>query len=141
RVLPVPLAVLAVVLSAQPVLLRIPAAALVGLVVLGAATFVVAPLGQTWLMAQVGPAAAGLVAAVNISVAGLAAALGASVGGAVISAGWGLAAIGPVAAVPAFAAALFAVGLRSRTRGSRTTATPTDRDVRAASTAAAGCRS
>ena len=60
RVLPVPLAVLALVLLTQGVLLRHQAAALVGLVVLGAATFVVVPLLQTWLMAQVGQAAAGL---------------------------------------------------------------------------------
>ncbi|HZD96748.1 MAG TPA: hypothetical protein VE132_01115, partial [Micromonosporaceae bacterium] len=94
---------------------------------------------QTWLMAEVGPAAAGLVAAVNISVAGLAAAAGASMGSAVISAGWGLATIGPVAALPALAAALFAVGLRVRTRGSKATAPPTDRDMRAASAAPARC--
>ena len=59
---------LALVLLGQGVLLRNQAAALVGLVVLGAATFVVVPLLQTWLMTQVGQAAAGLVAAVNISV-------------------------------------------------------------------------
>ena len=75
--LPVPLAVLALVLLGQGVLLGYQAAALIGLVVLGAANFVVVPLLQTWLMAQVGQAAAGLVAAVNISVAGVAGALGA----------------------------------------------------------------
>ena len=86
RVLPVPLAVLALVLLTQGVLLRHQAAALVGLVVLGVATFVVVPLLQTWLMTQVGQAAAGLVAAVNISVAGIAGALGAGLGGAVLAA-------------------------------------------------------
>jgi len=117
RVLPVPLAVLAVVLSAQPVLLRIPAAALVGLVVLGAATFVVVPLLQTWLMAQVGPSAAGLVAAVNISVAGVAGALGAGLGGAVLAVGLGLVAIGPVAALPVLGALGAAFALRARSAG------------------------
>jgi DHA1 family inner membrane transport protein len=117
RVLPVPLAVLAVVLSAQPVLLRIPAAALVGLVVLGAATFVVVPLLQTWLMAQVGPSAAGLVAAVNISVAGVAGALGAGLGGAVLAVGLGLIAIGPVAAFPVLGALGTALALRARPAG------------------------
>jgi len=100
RVLPVPLAVLALVLLGQGVLLRNQAAALVGLVVLGVATFVVVPLLQTWLMTQVGQAAAGLVAAVNISVAGVAGALGAGLGGAVLAVGLGLVAIGPIAAVP-----------------------------------------
>ena len=117
RVLPVPLAVLAVVLSAQPVLLRIPAAALVGLVVLGAATFVVVPLLQTWLMAQVGPSAAGLVAAVNISVAGVAGALGAGLGGAVLAVDLGLVAIGPVAALPVLGALGAALALRARPAG------------------------
>jgi DHA1 family inner membrane transport protein len=117
RVLPVPLAVLAVVLSAQPVLLRIPATALVGLVVLGAATFVVVPLLQTWLMAQVGQAAAGLVAAVNISVAGVAGALGAGLGGAVLAVGLGLVAIGPVAALPVLGALGAAFALRARPAG------------------------
>ena len=58
---------------------------------LGATAFVVAPLLQTWLMSEAGPAAAGLVAAVNISVFGLAGALGAGLGGAVLAAGLGLA--------------------------------------------------
>jgi DHA1 family inner membrane transport protein len=132
-VLPYAIAALTAILGASVVLYRQPATAVATVFVLGVSAFVVAPLGQTWLMAQVGPAAAGLVAAVNISVAGLAAALGASIGGAVISAGWGLAAIGPVAAVPAFAAAVFAIGLRVRTNGSKTTATPTERHMRAAS--------
>ena len=86
-------------------LLRNQAAALVGLVVLGAATFVVVPLLQTWLMTQVGQAAAGLVAAVNISVAGVAGALGAGLGGAVLAVGLGLVAIGPIAALPVLGAA------------------------------------
>lgn len=114
RVLPVPLAVLALVLLSQGVLLRDPPAALGGLVVLGAATFVVVPLLQTWLMTHVGQAAAGLIAAVNISVAGIAGALGAGLGGAVLAAGLGLAAIGPIAALPVLCATAVAVGLRRR---------------------------
>ncbi len=114
RVLPAPLAVLAIVLLTQGVLLRYPPAALVGLVVLGAATFVVVPLLQTWLMAHVGQAAAGLIAAVNISVAGIAGALGAGLGGAVLAAGLGLAAIGPIAALPVLGATAVAFGLRRR---------------------------
>ena len=114
RVLPVPLAVLAVVLLGQGVLLRNQATALVGLVVLGVATFVVVPLLQTWLMTQVGQAAAGLVAAVNISVAGVAGALGAGLGGAVLAVGLGLVAIGPIAAVPVLGGLGAAFALRRR---------------------------
>ena len=111
RVLPVPLAVLALVLLTQGVLLRNQPAALVGLVVLGTATFVVVPLLQTWLMGKVGESAAGLVAAVNISVAGIAGALGAGLGGVVLAAGLGLVAIGPIAALPVLGATGAAVGL------------------------------
>jgi len=117
RVLPVPLAVLSLVLLGQGVLLRYQPAALVGLVVLGAATFVVVPLLQTWLMAQVGPSAAGLVAAVNISVAGVAGALGAGLGGAVLAVGLGLVAIGPVAALPVLGALGAALAHRARPAG------------------------
>jgi MFS transporter, DHA1 family, inner membrane transport protein len=112
RVLPIPLAVLTLVLLTQGVLLRHQAAALVGLVLLGSATFVVVPLLQTWLMGQVGQAAAGLVAAVNISVAGIAGALGAGLGGAVLAAGLGLVVIGPIAALPVLIATVVAFGLR-----------------------------
>lgn len=114
RVLPVPVGVLAVVLLAQPALLGYRPLALAGLVVLGCATFVVVPLMQTWLMARVGPEAAGLAASVNISVAGVAGALGAALGGVVLSAGWGLGWISPVAAVPVLAAAASTTGLRRR---------------------------
>ena len=117
RVLPVPLAVLALVLLGQGVLLRYQAAALVGLVVLGAATFVVVPLLQTWLMTEVGQTAAGLVAAVNISVAGVAGALGAALGGAVLAVGLGLVAIGPIAALPVLGALGAAFALRRRPTG------------------------
>ena len=90
----------------QGVLLPNRAAALVGLVVLGVATFVVVPLLQTWLMTRVGQAEAGLIAAVNISVAGIAGALGAGLGGAVLAVGLGLVAIGPIAAVPVLGGSL-----------------------------------
>jgi DHA1 family inner membrane transport protein len=112
RVLPVPLAVLSVVLLTQGVLLHHRVAALVGLVALGAATFVVVPLLQTWLMGEVGEAAAGMIAAVNISVAGIAGALGAALGGAVLAVGLGLVAIGPIAALPVLGATAAAFDLR-----------------------------
>jgi DHA1 family inner membrane transport protein len=112
KVLPVPLTVLSLVLVAQGVLLHHQVAAFAGLVVLGAATFVVVPLLQTWLMGQVGQAAAGLIAAVNISVAGIAGALGAALGGAVLAGGLGLVAIGPIAALPVLGATAAAFGLR-----------------------------
>jgi DHA1 family inner membrane transport protein len=112
RLLPAPVGVLALVLLSQGVLLRYPPLALAGLVLLGGAAFVVVPLVQTWLMGQVGPQAAGLVAAVNISVAGIAGALGAGLGGAVLAAGLSLVWIGPVAAIPVLAAATVALDLR-----------------------------
>lgn len=114
RVLPIAVGVVAAVLLAQGVLLRYQPSALLGLVLLGGATFVVVPLVQTWLMGQVGPEAAGLAASVNISAAGLAGALGAGLGAAVLSVGWGPAWISPVAAVPVLAATVAAVGLRRR---------------------------
>jgi DHA1 family inner membrane transport protein len=117
RVLPLPVAAVAVVLAALGVLLPYPVPAVAALVLLGAATFVVVPLVQTRLMGRVGAGAAGLVAAVNISVAGVAGALGAALGGAVLATGHGLAVIGPVAAVPVAAAALVAVAVRARAGG------------------------
>jgi DHA1 family inner membrane transport protein len=104
RVLPVPAAVLALVLLVQGPLLRYRPAALGCLVLLGGAAFVVVPLVQTWLMERVGAQAAGLIASINISVAGLAGALGAALGGVVLSIGAGLAWISPVAAVPVLVA-------------------------------------
>jgi DHA1 family inner membrane transport protein len=115
RLLPVPVAALTAILLAQVVLLPHPALALIGLVLLGIAAFMVVPLVQTWLMGEVGPQAAGLVAAVNISVAGIAGALGAALGGAV-SAGPGLAWVSPVAAVPVAVAAVLALDLRRNER-------------------------
>ncbi|HEX8630657.1 MAG TPA: MFS transporter [Catenuloplanes sp.] len=112
RLLPAPVAVLALVLLAQGVWLRYQPLALAGVVLLGGAAFVVVPLVQTWLMGRVGPQAAGLVAAVNISVAGVAGALGAGLGGAVLAGGLGLGSIGPVAAIPVLAAIAVALGLR-----------------------------
>jgi len=112
RLLPAPLVLLTASLLAQAVLLHNAVTAVAGLFLLGTAAFVVVPLVQTWLMGRVGAAGAGLAAAVNISVAGLAGALGASLGGAVLSAGWGLAAIGPVAAVSALVATVASLGVR-----------------------------
>jgi DHA1 family inner membrane transport protein len=116
RLLPVPVGVLALVLLVQGALLRYRPLALVDLVLLGGAAFVVVPLVQTWLMGRVGSEAAGLAASVNISVAGMAGALGAGLGGAVLSAGLGLVWISPVAAVPVLAATAVAVGLRRQAR-------------------------
>jgi DHA1 family inner membrane transport protein len=83
----------------------------------------VAPLLQTWLMGQAGPAAAGLAAAVNISVFGLAGAVGASLGGAVISGGAGLGMVGPIAAVPVLGALAVALLLRRSQQLNRALAT------------------
>lgn len=141
RVLPPTIGLLTATLGASVLLYRHPLTAVLTVGLLGASAFVVAPLGQTWLMAEVGPAGAALVAAANISLAGLAAALGASIGGAVISAGWGLAVIGPVAAVPTLAAALLAVGLRTRTRQAKEPAMSTDRGMGAAASEPASCPS
>jgi DHA1 family inner membrane transport protein len=113
RLLPLPVGALALLVLAQSALLRYRPLAIAGLVLLGVATFVVVPLVQTWLMVRVGPAAAGLAASVNISVAGVAGALGAGLGG-VVLAGWGLAWIGPVAAVPVLAAVAVALDLGRR---------------------------
>jgi DHA1 family inner membrane transport protein len=139
RLLPLPLVALTIVLAVGGVLAEHPATAVVSVFALGASAFIVAPLIQTWLMAEVGQTAAGLIATLNISVSGLAAAVGASLGGAVISAGWGLAAIGPAAAVPALAATLLAGGLRVRTRTSTETATQTRRGTDAARGARSTC--
>jgi DHA1 family inner membrane transport protein len=86
--------------------------AVLDLFVMGASAFVMAPLLQTWLMGEVGPAAAGVAAAVNISVAGLAAALGASLGGAVIAAGLGLEWVGPVAGIVPLVGVASALAIR-----------------------------
>jgi DHA1 family inner membrane transport protein len=114
RVLPIAVGVVALVLLTQGALLRFQLLALLGLILLGAATFVVVPLVQTWLMGRVDADAAGLAASINISVAGLAGALGAGLGAGVLSAGWGLAWISPVAAVPVLAATVAAAALRRR---------------------------
>jgi len=111
RRLPAALGALAIMLALLRILLPVPALALPGLALLGAAAFLVVPLIQTWLMGQADPSTAGLVAAVNISVAGLAGALGAALGGAVLAAGPGLIWIGPVAAAPVAAATVVAAGI------------------------------
>jgi len=103
-VLPVAVGVLAIVLAAQVLSVRAAVTAVAGVFLLGGAAFLVVPLVQTWLMGEVGDAAAGLAASANISAAGVAGAVGAALGGAVI-AGPGAAWIGPVAALPVAAAA------------------------------------
>jgi MFS transporter, DHA1 family, inner membrane transport protein len=123
RVLPVPLAALAAVLLMQGALLHHPATAVISLFLMGASAFAVAPLVQTWLMGQAGPAAAGLAAAMNISMSGLAAALGAGLGGAVISAGLGLDRVSPVAAIPPLAAVAVALAMGALLRRPPGTAT------------------
>jgi DHA1 family inner membrane transport protein len=119
RVLPLPLASLAVVLVTQGLLMQQPATAAVSLFLMGGSAFVVVPLLQTWLMGEVGPAAAGIAAAMNISVAGLAAAVGASLGAAVIATGLGLAWIGPVASALPLAAMVTALAIRRAARHHR----------------------
>ncbi|MDG4797949.1 MFS transporter [Micromonospora sp. WMMD1082] len=111
RRLPVAVAAVALILVLQPVLLPTPVLALAGLALLGAATFLVVPLVQTWLMGQVDTSATGLVAAVNISVAGAAGALGAALGGTILAVGLGPAWIGPVAAVSVLGATAVAAGI------------------------------
>jgi DHA1 family inner membrane transport protein len=105
RVLPVPLGALGAVLLVQGPAMHHAWAAAMTLFLMGTSAFVVAPLLQTWLMGEAGPAAAGLAAAVNISVFGLAGALGAGLGGAVLTAGLGLDRVSPVAAVSVLLAA------------------------------------
>lgn len=126
RLLPAPVAALALVLVAQGLLLRHRPLAVAGVVLLGVAAFVVVPLVQTWLMSRVGPQAAGLVASVNISVAGAAGALGAGLGGVVLATGLGLAWISPIAAVPVVAAVAVALGIRRRVSNPRETAATSD---------------
>jgi DHA1 family inner membrane transport protein len=113
RVLPVPVALLVVLLLLQGLALHSAGLAIVNLFLLGAVGLAFAPLIQTYLMSQAGPAAGGLAASVNISAAGVAGALGALLGGGVIGAGLGLDRIGPAAAVPAFAALVIAVAVRA----------------------------
>jgi MFS transporter, DHA1 family, inner membrane transport protein len=118
-VLPVPLALMGVVLLVQGIAMHHPVPAVASLFLMGASGFLIAPLVQTWLMSEAGPAAAGLAAAVNISVFGLAGAIGASLGGAVLSTGHGLDRVSPVAAVPVLVATALAVALRLRGRTPR----------------------
>ncbi len=112
-VLPGAVGALAVALTLQTFSVRSPVAAVAGLLVLGATAFVVVPLGQTWLMGEVGEAAAGVAASVNISAAGLAGAAGAALGAVVIG-GPGLVWIGPIAAVPVAVGVVAAWSLRGR---------------------------
>jgi MFS transporter, DHA1 family, inner membrane transport protein len=113
RILPVPVALLGLLLLLQGVALHAAVPAVVNLFVLGAVGLAFAPLVQTYLMSQAGPAAGGLAASVNISAAGIAGALGALLGGGVIESGLGLDRIGPAAAVPAFIALAVAAAIRA----------------------------
>jgi DHA1 family inner membrane transport protein len=116
RIVPVPVALLALLLLLQGIALHSGVLAIVNLFALGAIGLAFAPLIQTYLMSQAGPAAGGLAASVNISAAGVAGALGALLGGGVIASGLGLDRIGPAAAVPAFAALAVAVAIRVSAR-------------------------
>lgn len=95
RVLPIPLAVLGVMLLAQGLMLESKVAAVVSVFVLGASAFTAGPLIHTYLMGQAG-SAAGLVASVNISAFNVAAALGPMLGGVVLTSGLGLRWVGTV---------------------------------------------
>jgi DHA1 family inner membrane transport protein len=121
RIVPVPVALLVLLLLLQGIALHSGVLAIVNLFALGAVGLAFAPLIQTYLMSQVEPAAGGLAASVNISAAGVAGALGALLGGGVIASGLGLDRIGPAAAVPAFAALVIAVTIRA---GARSEADP-----------------
>lgn len=123
RILPLPVAGLALLLLLQGVMLHSGVLAVVNLFALGAIGLAFAPLIQTYLMSQAGPAAGGLAASVNISAAGVAGALGALLGGGVLTAGLGLDRIGMAAFVPAAAALLVTIAIRS-TRASDRPATP-----------------
>jgi len=113
RILPVPVALLVVLLLLQGVALHSAGPAIVNLFALGAVGLAFAPLIQTYLMSQAGPGAGGLAASVNISAAGVAGALGALLGGGVIGSGLGLDSIGAVAAVPALIALAVAAAIRT----------------------------
>ncbi|GAA3986242.1 MFS transporter [Allokutzneria multivorans] len=115
RVLPIPIAVLTVLLVVQGFLMHTTVTAVLALFVLGTSAFATGPLLHTWLMGEAGRAS-GLVASVNISAFNVAAAFGPLLGGAVISGGLGLALIPAVAAAPALAGAAVALVIRSRAR-------------------------
>jgi len=112
RIVPVPVALLVLLLLLQGVALHSAGPAIVSLFALGAVGLAFAPLIQTYLMSQAGPGAGGLAASVNISAAGVAGALGALLGGGVIGSGLGLDRIGPAAAVPALVALAVAAAIR-----------------------------
>ncbi|SDM83962.1 MFS transporter [Allokutzneria albata] len=118
RVLPIPIAVLTVLLVAQGFLMHNAVTAVLALFLLGASAFATGPLLHTWLMGQAGRAA-GLVASVNISAFNVAAAFGPLLGGAVIGGGLGLDLVPGVAAAPALAGAAVALVISSLVRSSR----------------------
>lgn len=98
------LATLAIIMVLLPLALRSHAGAAVGLVLWGAAAFGLVPPLQMRVM-QSAAEAPGLASSVNVGAFNLGNALGAALGGAVISLGWGY------AAVPLVGAALAAGGL------------------------------
>ncbi|WP_308258683.1 MFS transporter [Saccharothrix obliqua] len=123
RVLPVPLAVLTVLLLVQGFLLETKVTAVLAVFVLGAAAFASGPLLHTFLMGQAG-SAAGLVASVNISAFNVAAAFGPLIGGAVIANGLGFQWIAAVGAVPAVLGVLVALLIGRLARRGAAPATP-----------------
>ncbi|MGO1054291.1 MFS transporter [Crossiella sp. CA198] len=102
RVLPFTIGALSLVLLVQGLAMHTKATSVLALFLLGASAFATGPLLHTWLMRQAEPAG-GLVASVNISAFNVAAAFGPVLGGAVITGGFGLDLVGPVAALPALA--------------------------------------
>lgn len=98
------LGALAVIMAALPFVLTSHVGALIGMLVWGAATFAIVPPVQIRVM-HAAAEAPGLASSVNVGAFNLGNALGAAAGGAVISAGWGY------AAVPLAGAVLAAAGL------------------------------
>ncbi len=107
------LALLAIIMAIFPFAARSPWGAAIAMLLWGAATFAVVPPLQMRVM-HAAAAAPGLASSVNIGAFNLGNALGAALGGAVISLGWGYAAV-PVAGGMLAAAGLVIVLLgRSR---------------------------
>lgn len=112
------LAALALIMLALPFVLPSKAGALVGLLVWAAATFAIVPPVQMRVM-QAAADAPGLASSVNIGAFNLGNAVGAAAGGAVISAGWGYAAVPWAGAALAFAGLLLVWGGAVYARSSR----------------------
>jgi DHA1 family inner membrane transport protein len=126
RVLPLPIALVTVLLVAQQLALREAAGALVWLFLLGLCVMAAAPLLQTWVMSHVEGGASGIAGSVNISAFAFAAVLGPMLGGEIIAAGVGLQHVGTAAAVPALGAAVLAVRLHHRHRSAPNRVSPVD---------------